>query len=974
MMLDPASLDQAVRAGDGDAVRALLRDATEAERRACAKALASLLTGPAFPMPQPVMFTSLADGIGFIFEKMAQASAGIRDQPPAGPEERTYSAWRDMSQTAAFVAAAVGLAGGRGQAEKVLEEHLSAHEMTGEGYDVIAGVLADRNPQWLADLVNRGLTLPPFMGGLNDWPLARRLVRLGAIGRPEVAEYTTKMPGGLSPVRWGDAARSVLDGLLDDPSLLDDEVWRLFTVPGAARQAQYSEKEWEDALAVLAERGLLDRGRLLDECLDAFVRDFPPNSVGWYLALHDRLAPGTAEIAARRGRYLALLAAANKPGVTLGQRCCGTLLDAGLLPAPAFLAACGPALAFPQKSVATAQLKLIAKVAAEQPSARDLALATAAQAFGHMREDIQLAALKLIARYGLPADPAARASIIAQAEALSPVLAPDAAALGVVSAPAPGVAARDRVEAPALGEPVALLPVTDPAELIQLLAQLMEDASDAVAIERALAGAVRLASRPLGERARLAAPLLKRAASQARADYDGPFSGHIVRADMAWLTQTWATGQPPGEREHRAWGVEDREEVLRSGTARTMAGIFSARAWEACTLIAAGDSGPLLAEPEFTDGTIGHAVLLDRLARAGGTRRPRHDLEVAMLRLAPGAGDDYWERWFRLDPRSMPAARGAYRCAAAPLEFEPVAHEVERESSHGLPLTELIPTVAARLTSEVPAGSGDPPSRCWRLLTNLDHPVHGAHGRHAMSNLRMDEIVAAWPLLCPHQPELIAAHLLRPLTDGLVPGPSAASVAVSGIGIAGRPIAAIGHLAIAAGLASAEPDARISAAAVWNRAACDGRLDPALAASVIALGIHGRVFKPNRLADALQHALLDPAAAQCAAAACTAAVAAALAARPPRPPGPPGLHLLLETAARAMTTAPDPGAIAVPPAIAALAASRDRTKLADSARHLTRLTKLPPSAAPSPVRARPLPPLGRLPLSQQPLVFTLHTI
>jgi hypothetical protein len=48
------------------------------------------------------------------------------------------------------------------------------------------------------------------------------------------------------------------------------------------------------------------------------------------------------------------------------------------------------------------------------------------------------------------------------------------------------------------------MPVTDPDELVQLLARLMEGATDALAVERALAGAVRLASLPPAERARLA--------------------------------------------------------------------------------------------------------------------------------------------------------------------------------------------------------------------------------------------------------------------------------------------------------------------------------------------------------------------------------------------------------------------------------------------------------------------------------------
>jgi hypothetical protein len=922
MTLDPGSLEEAIRGGDADRVRALLRDATETERRACAKALAELLKGPGFPMPQVITFGSLSEGVGFIFEQMAKQIAGVREEPPAS--EREYRAWRDLSETPAFIAAAVGLAGGRAAAEKILDDASNSWEMTGEGYDPIAAVLADRNPDWLAELAHRGLAAR-FPIGLNTWPLARRLVRLGAIGRPDVPEYTTKMPGGLSPGMWG----SPLGGLLADPGLLDDEVWRLFTVPGAARELLEPAGQWADALAVLAERGLLDRGRLLDACLDAFVRDFPANAVGWYLEFHDRLAPAFAEIAARSGRYLALLAAPNKPGVSLGQRACGALVDAGVLSAPVFLAASGPALAFPQKSVATAQLKLIGKIAAKQPPARDVALVTAAQAFGHVREDVQQAALQLIARHGLPADPAARASIIVHAAALSPSLAPDAVALGLVIPAGPEITP-DLTFAPSSSEPQRSGPVTDPAELVQLLARLMEDASDSLAVERAMAGAVRLAALPVAERARLAGPLLKRAAAQAPTDWAGPFSGLVIRADMAWLTQTWATGQPPDLRAHRGWGAQTREQVRRSGTARTMAGILSARIWEACTLVASGDAGLLLAEPEFADGTISRGELLARLARPGGMRPPGHDLEVALLRLEPGAGEEFWAEWARLDSRSADVARRAYAEGLVSLDFEPCAYEVDLRSA-AMPPRILLPVVTARLTSPL-AASPDPASRCWRLLTDLDNRAHAEHGRRGIGAVRLDEVVAAWPLLCPHQPELIAAHLLRPLTDGLVPGPSAATVAAGGLAPAGRPFGPIGHLALVAGLASAEPDTRITAASVWTRIALDGRLGPGLAAGAIALGVNGQAFKPNRIADGFQHTLPDPAAAVLAAQTLTAAAALVLPARPA------GLHLFLETAARAMATTDAAGAVTVPPAIAGLAGSGDRTKLAEAARRLIRLT------------------------------------
>jgi hypothetical protein len=918
MTPDPGLLEEAIRAGDTFRVRELLRDATEAERKACAKALADLLKGPGFPMPQPIMLGSVQEAIGFVFQRVLMARDRVREQPSAG--ELEYRRWHELRQTPAFLAAAVGLAGGRGPAAKILDDVYS-WELPEEAYAAIAGVLADRRPGWLAELVRSRLTVS-FPRGADAWLLARRLVRLGAIDRPDVPEYTTLMPRALMPA-GGYGPRSLLEGLFADPGLLDDEVWRLFSVPGAARHLDWEDDQWSRALAAVAERGMLDRSRLLDACLDAFVRDFPPNTVGWYLSFHDRLAPTPAEKAGRTGKYLALLAASGKPGVTLGQRVCGELLDGGDLDPAAFLAASAPALLFPQKSVATAQLKLIGKVAATRPAMRDQALVTAAEAFRHGREDVQQAALRLIARHGLPAAPAARAPITALAPALSPALAPDAEALGLLVATPPAAVLPGPVFPPPAAGPQPSPPVTDPAELVQLFTQLIEDASDALAVERALAGAVRLASLPLTDRAWLSAPLLKRAAKQTEDDFGGPFSGHQIRTDMAWLVQAWATGEPPpayDERHQYVWGAQGRTEVKRSGAARTMAGILSARVREACGLIASGHAGCLLAEPEFADGTISHGTLLDRLGALGRSRRPQHDFEIALLRLAPGADEAFWAEWARFDQGMAYAARRAYDEGHARLDFEPRV----RESA-----------VTAELAG-APADGGA--SLCWRLLT--EHGRRGLTVRWGLP-IRLDEVVAAWPLLCPHQPELVAAHLLRPLSDGLLSGRSAATRAVEGLAPAGRPFARIGHLALVTGLASAEPDTRIAAAGVWIRVSQEGRLDPELAASAITLGVTGSAFKPNRLADALGHATLDPAAAATVAAAAATAVASLLPSRPP------GLHLLLEQATRAAAasgsaalgakSAAPSGQALLPSAIADLARSRDRTKLAEAARRLALL-------------------------------------
>jgi Family of unknown function (DUF6493) len=469
---DAAAVEAAVRSEDTSGVRELLAEATEADRRALAKALKSLLAGPDWELPQPIVFTSIEDGLAFMHSQMAATMRGEEPEPPASEREREE--WWQLSKTPAFTALAVGVAGGRAAADRTLNEcHGRDHHVSDAEWAAIAGVLADRNPPWLAELADVRLSGDWWHHGA--WPLARWLVRLGVIDRPVIPEYGAMMVTGLAqspplsgpiPTRFGEPMPEpagtggdlLARAILDDPGLLEHEIWRLFTDPGVGKEMEggiaWGElrlgEQWADALLELAGHGHLDRDRLLDECLDAFLRDLPPNHVGWYAGFHDRLAPSDEEVAARSARYLALLAARSKPGVSLGQRMCALLLDpefpgAGRLDPEAFLVASGPALLFPQKSVATAQLKLVGKLvagrvrardsAAQDSALKDRALATAAQAFAHQREDVQAAALKLIARHGVPQDASARAAVIELACALSPVLQPDAKALGILPAP-----------------------------------------------------------------------------------------------------------------------------------------------------------------------------------------------------------------------------------------------------------------------------------------------------------------------------------------------------------------------------------------------------------------------------------------------------------------------------------------------------------------------------------------------------------
>jgi hypothetical protein len=596
-MLDPELLEAAIRRDDSAAVRDLLKDATESDRAASAKVLKEFLRGPKWP-DEPIMIM-LPEQFAQMMRAGRQPELPDEIQEQQAERRREYDQWQKVANTRAFQLAGLGLAGGVTIAAKLASDFPYMRTSKAE-IQQVAEVLADRRPAWLADFMDRHLKLwGQYPLGIPAWPLARALVRLGAISRPDAPEYTTLMPSGAQwdtdsddkgrvHQRWPPPTPA--QALLADPGLLEDEVWRLFTVPDAGkaladqdRVGEWSEvsgwtkpkQTWAQGLAELCADGHLDRDRLLDACLDAFTHDFNPNRVAWYVGMLGELKPSIPETSARVSKYLGLLAATSKSGVAVGQQGLQRLLKAGLLDADQLMRASAPALLFPQKSVAVAQLKLVGNVAAKFPAARPQAAATVAIAFGHERQDIQEAALALITKLGVPDGPPL-AQVRLHAIELSPSLARQAVALGLLPG-APGSASdpepqdagahpvldvgltdelaelekringlppeagrkltaalelvhQGNVPGPARVQPAAGTqlppPVTDPAELIELFTVLIEDARDPIAAERALAGAVRLSSLPASQRRRLAAPLLKRTERVMR-DYS-PFYGDLI--------------------------------------------------------------------------------------------------------------------------------------------------------------------------------------------------------------------------------------------------------------------------------------------------------------------------------------------------------------------------------------------------------------------------------------------------------------
>jgi hypothetical protein len=353
----------------------------------------------------------------------------------------------------------------------------------------------------------------------------------------------------------------------------------------------------------------------------------------------------------------------------------------------------------------------------------------------------------------------------------------------------------------------------------------------------------------------------------------------------------------------------------------------------------------LTLSPDVFRGFSGEGALLESLA--AGAASADEDLIGVLLSWDPVVNAQSLAAWGRTKPSMAAQAQRAYLASTLELDFETCAGGPD------------FPYVCASIATTVPAWQVLMPSagngsfdHCWRVLvtdltnqaqTHLANRADNHFGALvARRDYRTDEVVAAWPLLAPHHPELIAAHLLLPLSDGLEAGPSAATTAVNGLAQPGHEFGKMGHLALVAAMASGESDTRIAAASTWTRTAQDGRLTPDLAADAITQGVASNAFKLNRIAESLGYVATDPVASASVAQAAMLATAALL------PVKPTNLHLLLEQSARAAatglaktastsTTNSGPSANAIPPAIAALAASSTRTKLAEAARLLTQV-------------------------------------
>lgn len=686
----------------------------------------------------------------------------------------------------------------------------------------------------------------------HRWWMAHLLVKEGLSDKPEGEAWILGMMGdGVLRNRKGDLRELLVE---DDPSLLEDEVWRLFEVEGGGEFSLAAFDKfrgtWAPTLIGLAAEGILSRDRLLDASLDALERDFAQFRAGWHSRFHEQLEPTLEERAARQARYRRLLGSAVPPTVTFALKALGVLDKGKRLQHEGLLDALEPALTARAKSNVKRALKLVASVVESSKGTAERAAVIAATALVHEAGDVQAKALDLIDALVSPPSPEVAAAIAPFADGVQPSLQArlvrwlgnesTTESVTPVSTGAVG-------EVPArLDESRRVLPIADVDELVARLSYVLEHPGDVIEIERVLDGVSRFAASP-----ELTRPLVKRATKIAEDQMDG-----LVRLELARLALSWCSGKAIAA---KRWG---REKPLQMA----MQDRFDAILARSCR----GELRPLLSLPTHRGGWLDPAALVARATADAGT--DIHDQVIALLRLAPEgregalAAAEHVEGELGDALRHALGAKGtrvgettalwlAAARARAPFDDDPAvlaahpghgpdAAEAGRYTWRVRPKAERKLTIPALDLDTSPEPPKDVPSSHLAVLLG-SQPVAEVGG--------VEGTMSYEALLWPARRDGLFAGGVQPLYGNLDWYTSYWNnrLVLEPLCDPHCAMTDMALLVLAIGLGAKEPGERGLAVDAFVAARSEGRLDPAALGGVMAALLHGGDIKAARWASSL---------------------------------------------------------------------------------------------------------------------------
>ncbi|KUN16897.1 hypothetical protein AQJ23_42790 [Streptomyces antibioticus] len=700
---------------------------------------------------------------------------------------------------------------------------------------VLIDVLADRESDWLADVVHRLAQRPPRAE--VPYALMAGLVRLAACRVPTTPAYVEGWVQHIGSV-WqrGD---TLLARLRKDPHL-PQLVAALFETDDIGGTLQWPAEEgpdsWTGALAQLTAEGALERGAMVRACVSRLLRGGSAADHRGFLRLLKALALTRGEERERTAEWLAL--AADAPSVVAGyaQSVLGGLALEGELPARQLAEMSGAVLFRTEKKLVRAQLVLLGKVMAREAATADELLPAAAQAFGHEDSDVQERALKLVERHLKKAGPGTRKELASAAEQLIPTLHTRAvASLGAAPAAMGPLVYEEAL--PPVPEPVRLAPApASVAELAEEVGASLVSGGDVAAFERTLDGLVRHAHDDREVLVEALGPAVARVwwvtADDERVRESTYFDHynhlHLVLASLLGKVRTAAL----------------RAAVVQGTTGQTcvhsaLDRAFRARIAEVAYRMRTDPLPFLLSTPTCSTGLLEPDELVERLIeyRRLGARPSDADFAQALLRV-------------RLGDRAAAASAAERAAALGTEEGDRLAQWLtsggpqlpvgRRRTAHARVLVEC--DQLEELQDDFP-----------REFRPLGQPVSVYRERWYCYHWD-DAIRPHWLAVLPERRELVAARMLRDLSTVAVEDTRGAAAVLPLLAESGGEAGDAVHLCVAYGLGARHEEDRLAAVDALLVLAARGQLDAALLGADLGQLIRDGAVKPLRLADSLRTA------------------------------------------------------------------------------------------------------------------------
>jgi hypothetical protein len=566
------------------------------------------------------------------------------------------------------------------------------------GKDLLA-IFSARRPAWLDDWAEVAIEANPL-----NWAVIRQFMRLGLCTRPQSDNYILGMIAGLldhNPLRERRQDATLLEALQEDPDLLEYEVWRLFEIEGTGQHSlaardkyltRKSDRSWGHALVELSHQKKLSRTRLLDASLDALARDFIQFRAGWYSRFHDLLEPTPDEQQARADRYLGLLGSSIPTTVAWASKIVEQIDKRQPLPTATLIDALRPAIEARAKGTVSTALKFLARIAKRNAQQHAAACLAATAALSHESSDVQGIALDLLEEFGGSSDEQLLQSVTRYGGSISPsvrprletliagakksigdspvkhaeprkprgdlakrisAIPPDLAELAGLPRAAASLKTGQLdlaaltfagTEFPRLDAAVQITPVSTVNELVDLAAQVIEDAGKIDDVERVLDGVSRLCDQRPADFAKLTGPLAKRVIDLSRRS-GGPFAGLGPVEDILGVLRAWLNGRlhepvsssKRSDHEFFAYDVEGKNSEFYVHQAYDAVKSLSLRALEVARRAADGKARPLLSAPTHAGGWIDPRVLVRRAAEMNRHKEELSTIDIvfALLRVAP---------------------------------------------------------------------------------------------------------------------------------------------------------------------------------------------------------------------------------------------------------------------------------------------------------------------------------------------------